>query len=115
MINLLVLRTNDIEKTSKFFNEFGLNLEYHSHGGQFHYGSEINGFVFEIYPITEKTILTKGLRIGFQVENMDELMERLMKYDIKIISKPKMSEWGYRCVINDFDGHVIELLQKIKL
>ncbi|CAL2101708.1 protein of unknown function [Tenacibaculum sp. 190130A14a] len=53
-LNLLVIRTGDPEKLKEQYELIGHKFDYHRHGnGPFHYASEQNGFVFEIYPLTK--------------------------------------------------------------
>lgn len=52
-INLLVIRSPDIDRAVCFYEVLGLSFEKHAHGnGPLHYACESDGFVFEIYPVT---------------------------------------------------------------
>lgn len=66
--------------------------------------------VFEIYPLSQKSSPTTGMRIGFRVEAVDEIVERLSQVGGQILTPPSDSEWGRRAVVKDPDGHVVELL-----
>jgi len=66
----------------------------------------------EIYP------LPKGIsqpdsttRLGFSIDNLDLLIKDLRSRGIIIISEPTQSEWGYRAIIQDWDGRKIELTE----
>lgn len=49
--NLLVLRVDDIHRTSNFYRSLGMVFELHAHGnGIEHYSYENQGFIFEVYP-----------------------------------------------------------------
>jgi predicted enzyme related to lactoylglutathione lyase len=110
-LNLVVLRSADIERAASFYRELGLLFTRHAHGsGPEHYASDANGLVFEIYPLTPKSSPTTGTRIGFRVDSVDGTLELLSKAGAKIVSPPADSEWGRRAVVKDFDGHVIELI-----
>jgi predicted enzyme related to lactoylglutathione lyase len=112
-LNLVVLRSPDIERAVKFYQQIGLMLTRHSHGkGPEHYASEINGMVFEIYSATEKSRPTLGTRIGFIVDSVNQLIPLLEEIGAEILTPPTDSEWGRRAVVKDLDGHVVELITR---
>ena len=112
-LNLVVLRSPDIERAAKFYQHLGLILTRHSHGkGPEHYASEVNGTVFEIYPSTEKSPPTSGTRIGFIVGSVNQLVPILEEIGAVILTPPTDSEWGRRAVVKDLDGHVVELITR---
>jgi lactoylglutathione lyase len=111
ILNLVVLRSADIEKASRFYRQMGLLFTRHSHGsGPEHYTSKVDGLVFEIYPLTAKSSPTTGTRIGFSVDSVDEIVRMLSEIGVKVVTPPSDSEWGRRAVVLDFDGHVVELV-----
>lgn len=111
--NLIVIRSNNIDDLANFYSSLGCTFEKHSHGkGPEHYAYEIDGFVFEIYPQNADKPPTTGIRLGFTVNDIDKLINIIKDSDLgKIISKPKDSPWGRRAVINDPEGHRVELIQ----
>ncbi len=110
-MNLVVLRSADIDRAATFYQELGLLFTRHSHGsGPVHYSSEVNRFVFEIYPLAPSSTPTTGTRIGFRVDSVDEIVPALARLGAKIVVAPADSEWGRRSVVKDFDGHTVELL-----
>jgi catechol 2,3-dioxygenase-like lactoylglutathione lyase family enzyme len=109
-LNLLVIRSADIEEAARFYGLLGLRFTSHSHGaGPLHYASEDAGCVFEIYPLGAGEAPTASTRFGFQVESVDQTVELLLSAGASLVSKPKQSPWGYRAVVADRDGHRIEL------
>jgi lactoylglutathione lyase len=111
MLNLVVLRSPDMDRAAKFYRAMGLLFTKHVHGkGPEHYSSEVNGFVFEIYPATEKSKSTLGTRIGFSVDSVDQLVPLLANEGAEVMNPPADSEWGRRAVVKNLDGHTIELL-----
>ena len=109
--NLLVLRSADIDRAAVFYQQLGLRFTRHAHGsGPVHFSSEVDGFVFEIYPMTSVSKPTDGTRIGFRVESVDAAITSLTQLGAKIVTAPADSEWGRRAVAKDFDGHSVELL-----
>ena len=111
-INLIVIRSANIDRSAEFYGLLGLQLIKHSHGsGPMHYAAEMGAQVFEIYPIQKENETSVGARIGFKVEGLDAAVERLQEAGGRVISSPKESPWGRRAVLADLDGHRIELTE----
>lgn len=110
-LNLVVLRCRDLEASVAFYQRLGLTFIKHRHGkGPEHYSADLNGTVFELYPLVSNDTSTRGTRIGFRVTSVDSILATLD--DPSAIHSPAMdSEWGRRAVIIDPDGHRIELNQ----
>ncbi len=112
--NLLVIRSKDIHRAAKFYQEMGMTFDLHSHGkGPEHYASEIDGFVFEIYPIKNDNDDTSKARIGFNVDDVDHVVTVLREIQATVVTDATDSEWGRRAVVKDFDGHTVELVEAI--
>jgi hypothetical protein len=113
-LNLLVIRTENPEILKVQYEKIGFEFDYHKHGnGPFHYASELNGFVLEIYPLAKSmTKADNSLRLGFEIENLEIKVENLKKTNWKILSEPKKTEWGMVSIIQDLDGRKIELKNK---
>lgn len=110
-VNLVVLRSGDIDRAATFYQAMGLLFTKHRHGtGPEHYSSEVAGFVFEIYPLGSKHQPTASARIGFSVADVDSVVRLLEEAGGKVISPPKNSEWGRRAVMKDLDDHSVELI-----
>lgn len=110
-LNLVVLRSPDIDRAAEFYRSLGLQFTKHAHGkGAEHYSSVLTGLVFEIYPLTAKSTPTTSTRIGFNVGEVDHLVKVIEALGAEIVSPPEDSEWGRRAVVKDLDGHTIELL-----
>ena len=113
-INLIVIRTNDIDKLADFYQKLGIIFQFHQHGkGPFHYAAELAGTVFEIYPLLKNQEKPdNSLRLGFEVESLDNLIASLIKASVEIIKTPTHSEYGYVAIMKDLDGRKIELKEK---
>ena len=110
-LNLVVLRSPDIDRAVTFYREMGLLFTQHRHGnGPLHYTSDVNGLVFEIYPLKADQAPTTATRIGFRVDDVDGIVTMLSKIGATIVTPPTDSEWGRRAVVRDRDGHVVELI-----
>jgi len=110
-INLIVIRSETPKKLAEFYRHIGLEFDYHKHGnGSWHYSSKVGKIIFEIYPLMNHQISAdNSLRLGFDVENLKELILNLKKANIEIVSEPKAFDWGYCAIIKDPDGRKIEL------
>lgn len=110
-LNLVVLRSADIDHAADFYTRMGLQFEKHRHGnGPEHYAAELSGGVFEIYPLSDSEPTTAGTRIGFKVPSIDATIEALVDEDA-IVSPAKNSQWGRRAIVRDPDGHRVELVE----
>ena len=113
-LNLIVVKTSQPSVLASFYEQLGLKFDNHRHGtGPLHYAASIDDVVFEIYPLPKhKVEADNTLRLGFTVNNLDELIGRLKESGIKIDKDPTMTEWGYVSIIQDLDGRKIELKDK---
>lgn len=111
-INLVVIRAADMDRSAQFYRLLGLDFTKHRHGkGLEHYASETGLVVFEIHPRQNETENSLGLRIGFQVDSVDEAVTALQDAGAVLISPAKDSPWGRRAVVDDPDGYRVELTQ----
>jgi lactoylglutathione lyase len=115
-INLVVVKTSRPHELASFYKQMGIKFESHRHGnGPIHYAAEIDSVVFEIYPLPrDREQANDTLRLGFTVDNLDEVIERLKNSAGKIIKEAVMTEWGYMAIIEDLDGRKIELKDRQK-
>ena len=108
--NLLVIRARDMNRAREFYKALGLELVQHSHGsGPIHLASEVEGQVFEIYPLEGNDLPTSSARIGFSVPSVDDAYRALIAAGGQNVSSPRDSPWGRRAVVADPDGHRVEL------
>jgi lactoylglutathione lyase len=108
-LNLLVIRSADIQRAAAFYGHIGLQMALHAHGGPEHFTSQVDGTVFEIYPLG-RAQPTTTVRLGFAVGDVDGLLPDLIRVGGAVIEAPHDSPWGRRAVIADHDGHRVELL-----
>lgn len=109
-LGLIVIRSEDIEATARFYETIGLEFELERHGkGPEHYAARIGSAIFEIYPV--KGEATRSIRLGFKVENVDETYSRLLDQGATIETSPSDSPWGRRAVVADPNGRLVELTQ----
>jgi lactoylglutathione lyase len=114
-LNLVVIRSSNLEQAVAFYQWLGLSFVKEQHGkGLEHFSSELGGVVFEIYPCIAGIALTTATRLGFQVSSVDTVVCALKNQGAEIVSPPKDSVWGRRAVVADPDGHWVELTQILK-
>lgn len=113
-LSLVVIRSRDIDRSAQFYSAIGLQLEKHRHGsGPYHFVYEQAGMVFEIYPAQNDTGSTASVRLGFQVAAVDSIVQMLVREGVTVLSSPKTSPWGRRAVVEDPDGHSVELIEPV--
>jgi hypothetical protein len=111
-LNLLVIRSANMERAAAFYRLLGLEFVKHRHGnGPEHLACELDGVVFEIYPRQSDMDSTMAARLGFRVGSVDDTVDQLRAAGATIVSPPKESPWGHRAVVDDPDGHRLELTQ----
>ncbi|AEE51822.1 VOC family protein [Haliscomenobacter hydrossis] len=113
-LKLLVIRTSSPDQLAQFYTYLGLEFEYHQHGsGPFHYACTIDGMVLEIYPLAKGQPATDPyLRLGFAVDDFETLIYKLEQLNVKFISTPAQTDFGWMCVVQDPDGRKIEMYKK---
>jgi lactoylglutathione lyase len=115
-INLVVLKTLRPTDLADFYGQIGVRFELHRHGtGPLHYAATLDNIVFEIYPLPkDKEKSDDTLRLGFTVDNLDDLLLKLRSVGGKIVKDANVTEWGYVAIIEDLDGRRIELTEDKK-
>lgn len=114
MLNLIVIKSNNLLKAVQFYELLGISFAEEQHGkGPLHYAGILhNDIVFEIYPTTKKDSTGTDVRLGFNVDDLNSLIETLIQKGYEIAQPPKSSPWGYRAVVIDPDQRKVELLEK---
>lgn len=112
-LNLLVIYVADLEVSCDFYRALGLTFVSEQHGsGPVHHAAVLDGMVVELYPRKPDRPAAQ-LRLGFQVAAVDSVVQRLQERGVRVISAPKESPWGRRAVVEDPDGHSVELVQVV--
>lgn len=111
-LNLLVIKTNQLDEIKAQYELLGFDFIYHNHGnGPFHYSAELDDLVFEIYPLPKSKLITDDTtRLGFSIKNIRTTIAELKNSNWKISSDISESKWGTRAVIQDLDGRKVELI-----
>ena len=112
-LNLLVLRTVDVDRLRSFYALIGLTFRQEQHGtGPVHYSAASGGATLEIYPATAAAPPDTSTRVGFAAADVSRTCDALRAAGHPIRSEPRASEWGVRAVTIDPDGRSVELLQE---
>ena|SRR5438552_12685115 len=112
MLSLVVIRAKNIDRLATFYTALGFRFTKHRHGkGPEHWSSTIDKTVFEIYPSggNESTVST---RLGFSVASLADTLEQLRGLNATVLVEPADTPHGLRAVVQDLEGHKVELYQK---
>lgn len=108
-LNLLVLRSPNVERAACFYSLLGLHFDREQHGtGPEHLAARAGSVVLEIYP-QEGEADSVGVRLGFQVISVDAVVEAVCREGGVVLSPPRRGRWGYRAVLVDPDGRRVEI------
>lgn len=110
-LKLLVIRSANPALLAQFYTQLGCTFEQHRHGkGPLHYSCTIAQTVLEIYPLAKGQVAADpNLRLGFEFEQFELVLEKLTEQGAKLIQAPYESEFGWMCVIEDPEGRKVEL------
>lgn len=125
-LNLLVLRTHDIERSRRFYEAIGLRFQFSDYG----YGARsMQGPVppdaplvldvkregkpppqtyLEIHTLSTEEAIPRQ-QIGFFVGSVDAAVKAAIEAGVTVLSKPANWPYGRRAAVADPDGHRVEL------
>ncbi len=105
-----MIRAVQPDASVAFYTSLGLSFVRHRHGkGPEHFAAEQGSYVLEIYPASAGEETRNCVRLGFSVENADELAARFERHGVRIASPLKESPWGRRMVVLDPDDNRVEI------
>jgi catechol 2,3-dioxygenase-like lactoylglutathione lyase family enzyme len=108
-LNLVVIRTTDLEAASRFYSALGLEFSKERHGtGPEHLVARLGPLVFEIYPASGGASFT-GIRLGFIVPSVHAAVLAAEAAGGKVVSPPREGLDGVGAVVMDPDGHKVEI------
>lgn len=108
-LNLLVLRARDPQSLAGFYEKLGLAFVREQHGtGPEHHSCQAGSSTLEIYPLEDESLKTVGTRLGFSVDCIETT---IASCNGRVLSRLKTTAWGKRAVIEDPEGHKIELVE----
>lgn len=125
-LNLIVLRTHDIERSRRFYEAIGLKFQFSDYG----YGARTmqapvppdaplvldvkrEGIppphtYLEIHTLSKDEPISRH-RIGFFVGSVDAAVKAAVEAGGTLLSKPASWPYGRRAAVADPDGHRVEL------
>jgi lactoylglutathione lyase len=125
-LNLIVLRTHDIDRSRRFYEAIGLRFQPFQYG----FGAQsVRGPVppdaplvldvktegmppphtyVEIHTLRREEPIPK-LQIGFYVSSVDQAVRATLEAGGSLLSKPATWPYGRRAAVADPDGHRVEL------
>lgn len=111
-LNLVVLRAHEPDRPATFCSGLGMQFREEGRGnGPRHHACEIGGSVLEIYPLEPGAEGTRGTRLGFSVDKVDDAIQAIESRAGVVVSRPKMTAWCKRAVVIDPEGHRVELVE----
>jgi catechol 2,3-dioxygenase-like lactoylglutathione lyase family enzyme len=116
-LSLLVLRTEDLDRSVRFYRALGLEFAQEQHGdGPVHYACELGETVLELYPARPGSAPERrtagATMIGFRVDSLSQTMHALAELDVAVLTAPSQSSTPSRAVVQDPDGRAIEIQEK---
>jgi catechol 2,3-dioxygenase-like lactoylglutathione lyase family enzyme len=111
-LNLLVIRSADLERAARFYGALGVRLVRERHGtGPEHLAGPAGAVVLEVYPKGSGGD-TLGVRLGFRVASVSAVVAEVLTAGGSLVSPPQDSPWGLRAVVVDPDGHRVEVVEE---
>jgi catechol 2,3-dioxygenase-like lactoylglutathione lyase family enzyme len=118
---LALVRASNLERSTHFYRDLvGIPLEAGDNqrprdpwigGGHYEYSWRVGSYLhFSVYPGTAENHTT-GAHLGFQVEDLDLVHDRLVRAGVPVLHEPRAEPWGTTARYADPDGNVVELVQ----
>ncbi|MEX1028309.1 MAG: VOC family protein [Candidatus Paceibacterota bacterium] len=112
-LNLLVIRSQEPNRTVRFYELLGLRFQEEQHGkGPVHWAAEVDGVVVEVYPAQSKGEVDRSTRLGFDLDDVESVVASLRDQGAEVVGDLKQTQWGLRAVVKDPDGRSVELVQR---
>ncbi|MEO0468831.1 MAG: VOC family protein [Bacteroidota bacterium] len=109
-LNLLVIRSPDPDQLVPFYEAWGLRFAHHRHGSEpLHYAAEMNELVFEIYPCKYGQTPSIHIRLGFEMEDVKNVLEKVSTSGGMILQDLQQTEFGKVAIVQDPEGRKLEL------
>jgi len=110
-LNLLVLKSANIEALREFYEGLGLVFTAEKHGrGPAHFSATIGTALLELYPLDDEASPSASSRLGFSVADVDATVAAIESVGARVISKARETRRGYLALVEDPDGRTIELV-----
>ena len=91
----------------------GMSFQEEQHGsGPVHWAADLDGIVLEVYPAKSADEGDAATRLGFNVDDVQSVVDSLREHGLEILRDLKQTQWGLRAVVKDPDGRSVELIQQ---
>ena len=111
-LNLLVLKTHDVQRLRSFYESIGISFKEEQHGpGPLHFAGQMGQVVIEIYPLAADRPVDDSTRLGFRIRDPDRVVEAVPSAGGRVVTAPRETEWGYAAIVADPDGRRVELVR----
>ena len=116
-LGALILFTDNLETVVKFYTAIGVPLGLEQHDdGPLHYACELGQTHFAIFASSSGVadeFRSGGSSLpGFTVNSLEAAFEASKSVEAEIIQGPTEYPWGWRALVKDPDGRVLELFQR---
>lgn len=108
VLDYLVLRTGRMGELKAFFELLGLRFQEEKHGkGPVHYSTQLNSFVFELYPLRPNESSEMSVRMGFQVDDLAGVLEKVAGMGLGVDRRSEQ-----RAIVCGPEGRVYDLVER---
>ena len=91
-LQLLVLKTPQLEQVHDFYQTLGIDLTQERHGqGPLHFLGPAGETVFEIYPLSPPATAEGSVRLGFAVPRLTELIQELRGKGAPVVEDARLT------------------------
>ncbi|MEX2029568.1 MAG: VOC family protein [Anaerolineales bacterium] len=116
-VGALIVFTHKLEAVVEFYSAIGVPLELERHGdGPAHYACELGRThiaVFRSGPGEAPEFRSGGSSFaGFTVNSLEAALDAAKSVKAEVIQQPTQYPWGWRALVKDPDGRVVELFQR---
>ena len=116
-VGALILFTDKLEALVEFYRAIGVPLELEQHDdGPLHHACELGLTHFAIFESNSGTppeFRSGGSSFpGFTVNSLEDALEAAKSLNAEVVQQPTEYPWGWRALVKDPDGRVLELFQR---
>ncbi len=116
-VGALILFTDKLEALVEFYTAIGVPLELEQHDdGPLHHACELGLTHFAIFESSSGAAAefrSGGSSFpGFTVNSLEDALEAAKSVNPEVIQQPTEYPWGWRALVKDPDGRVLELFQR---
>ena len=116
-VGALILFTDKLEAVVDFYRAIGVPLELEQHDdGPLHHACELGLTHFAIFESNSGTppeFRSGGSSFpGFTVNSLEDALGAAKSLNAEVVQQQTADPWGWRALVKDPDGRVLELFQR---